>query len=203
MRTGTRSSPARMAHEACGFGWARPSWPQEWFGLGLPAWAEQVVADELVAEGAVGTPLGSGLLLTAPTILAHGSDELKGRLLHPILTGEHTWCQLFSEPGAGSDLAGLTTRLTGRRRVRRQRAEGVEHQRAPCGLRHAARAPTGRRPSTAASVLRAADASAGGRGETVAPDERSRVRSTRCSSPTRGYQRRTSSAPKAMDGRSP
>jgi alkylation response protein AidB-like acyl-CoA dehydrogenase len=91
-------------------GWARPSWPREWFGRDMPSWADQVVADEIADLGAVGTPLGSGLLLAAPTLLAHGSDDLKTRLLHPVLTGEHTWCQLFSEPGAGSDLAGLTTR---------------------------------------------------------------------------------------------
>ena len=48
--------------------------------------------------------------LAAPTILEHGGDELKQRLLRPTVTGEITWCQLFSEPGAGSDLAGLTTR---------------------------------------------------------------------------------------------
>src|SRR5205814_133600 len=48
--------------------------------------------------------------LAAPTMLAHGSDDLKARLLRPLVTGEHTWCQLFSEPGSGSDLAGLTTR---------------------------------------------------------------------------------------------
>ena len=48
--------------------------------------------------------------LAAPTILEHGSHELKRRLLRPIVTGEDTWCQLFSEPGSGSDLAGLTTR---------------------------------------------------------------------------------------------
>ncbi|HEY2815359.1 MAG TPA: acyl-CoA dehydrogenase family protein [Acidimicrobiales bacterium] len=91
-------------------GWARPSWPVEWFGRGLPAWADQVASDELAVAGAIGVPLGSGVLLAAPTLLAHGSDHLKRQLLHPILTGEHTWCQLFSEPGAGSDLAGLTTR---------------------------------------------------------------------------------------------
>jgi alkylation response protein AidB-like acyl-CoA dehydrogenase len=50
------------------------------------------------------------MLLAAPTILQHGSDDLKARLLRPIATGEDTWCQLFSEPGSGSDLAGLTTR---------------------------------------------------------------------------------------------
>ncbi len=48
--------------------------------------------------------------LAAPTILEHGSDELKDRFLRPTVTGELRWCQLFSEPGAGSDLAGLTTR---------------------------------------------------------------------------------------------
>jgi alkylation response protein AidB-like acyl-CoA dehydrogenase len=90
-------------------GWAVPSWPARWHGRDLPAWAEEVVASELLRLGAVGLPVGSGTWLAAPTILAHGSDELRERLLGPILTGEQTWCQLFSEPGAGSDLAGLST----------------------------------------------------------------------------------------------
>ena len=68
------------------------------------------MAAELAAHGAVGTPTGSGMGLAAPTILEHGSDDLKRRLLRPIVTGDHLWCQLFSEPGSGSDLAGLTTR---------------------------------------------------------------------------------------------
>jgi alkylation response protein AidB-like acyl-CoA dehydrogenase len=50
------------------------------------------------------------MTLVAPTVLAHGSEEVQKRLLRPILTGEHKWCQLFSEPGNGSDLAGLTTK---------------------------------------------------------------------------------------------
>jgi alkylation response protein AidB-like acyl-CoA dehydrogenase len=90
-------------------GWAVPSWPQRWHGRGLPAWADELAASELIRLGAVGVPVGSGTWLAAPTILAHGSDELRDRLLAPILTGEQTWCQLFSEPGAGSDLAGLST----------------------------------------------------------------------------------------------
>jgi alkylation response protein AidB-like acyl-CoA dehydrogenase len=90
-------------------GWAVPSWPRRWHGRGLPGWADELVAAELVALGAVGTPVGSGTWLAAPTILAHGPDELRERLLPPILTGAQTWCQLFSEPGAGSDLAGLST----------------------------------------------------------------------------------------------
>ena len=91
-------------------GWAAPTWPVEWHGRGLPAWADAVVADELAAAGAVGPAVGSGTTLAAPTLLAHASDELKRALLEPTLTGEATWCQLFSEPGSGSDLAGLSTR---------------------------------------------------------------------------------------------
>ncbi len=53
---------------------------------------------------------GFGIFLAAPTIAAHADDELKARLLRPLFTGEELWCQLFSEPGAGSDLAGLSTR---------------------------------------------------------------------------------------------
>jgi alkylation response protein AidB-like acyl-CoA dehydrogenase len=68
------------------------------------------VAEEFRAAGAVGTGAGAGVSLAANTILAHGSDELKATYLRPIITGEHKWCQLFSEPGSGSDLAGLTTR---------------------------------------------------------------------------------------------
>jgi len=91
-------------------GWAAPAWPEEFFGRGLPPAAQRVVDEELARAGAVGTPTGVGMGLAAPTILEHGSPELKSRMLRPILTGEHTWCQLFSEPGSGSDLAGLTTR---------------------------------------------------------------------------------------------
>ncbi len=90
-------------------GWAAPSWPRRWHGRGLPAWADELVGSELIRLGAVGVPVGSGTWLAAPTILAHGPDELRDRLLAPTLTGEQTWCQLFSEPGAGSDLGGLST----------------------------------------------------------------------------------------------
>ncbi len=91
-------------------GWACPSWPQEWFGRGLPAWSDGIVHEELSDAGAVGPPVGGGMALAAPTILEHGPDALRARLLRRIITGEDTWCQLFSEPGSGSDLAGLTTR---------------------------------------------------------------------------------------------
>ena len=91
-------------------GWGCPSWPVEWYGRGLPVQFESVVSREFRRAGAVGVPAGGGVGLAGVTILAHGSDELKRRLLRPIVTGEDAWCQLFSEPGSGSDLAGLTTR---------------------------------------------------------------------------------------------
>jgi alkylation response protein AidB-like acyl-CoA dehydrogenase len=89
--------------------WAVPSWPDAWHGRGWPAWTDEVVATELTAQGVVGLPLGSAMGLVAPTLLGHGSDDLRQRFLLPILTGQERWCQLFSEPGSGSDLAGLTT----------------------------------------------------------------------------------------------
>jgi alkylation response protein AidB-like acyl-CoA dehydrogenase len=90
--------------------WAVPSWPERWYGRGLPGWSEDVVADELARCEAVGVPVSLGMGLAAPTLLEHAPDALVDRLLAPILTGEHLWCQLFSEPDAGSDLAGVTTR---------------------------------------------------------------------------------------------
>ena len=91
-------------------GWACPTWPREWGGRALAAAMADVVADELAHAGVPGPPDGVGMHLAAPTILEHGPDDLRRRLLRPTATGELVWCQLFSEPGAGSDLAGLTTR---------------------------------------------------------------------------------------------
>jgi alkylation response protein AidB-like acyl-CoA dehydrogenase len=91
-------------------GWAKPTWPVEWFGKGLPTDLAAIAYAELAKAGAPGPPAGLGSMLAAPTIIAHASDELKRRLVRAILIGDHAWCQLFSEPGAGSDLAGLQAR---------------------------------------------------------------------------------------------
>jgi len=88
-------------------GWAVPSWAPDWYGRGLPAWADRVAHAAIRGAGGVATPLGVGMMLAAPTIHEYADDDLEQQLLRPTLTGEYVWCQLFSEPGAGSDLAGL------------------------------------------------------------------------------------------------
>jgi alkylation response protein AidB-like acyl-CoA dehydrogenase len=91
-------------------GWAVPTWPTEWYGKGLSRPDGVRVVQAISAFGALGAPGGLGTLLAGPTINAHGTDEQKQRYLLDIVTGRTAWCQLFSEPGAGSDLAGLNTR---------------------------------------------------------------------------------------------
>ena len=93
-------------------GWTAPHLPVEQGGRGLGRRAQVVVRAAFVSFGALRPPGGLGLLMAAPTILAQGSPEQCARLVPPILEGRVNWCQLFSEPGAGSDLAGLTTRAT-------------------------------------------------------------------------------------------
>jgi alkylation response protein AidB-like acyl-CoA dehydrogenase len=90
--------------------WAVPTWPESDFGRGLSRGDAGVVAEEIRAAGALGPPGGLGVMLAGPTIVAHGDEEQKRRYLRPIVTGAEAWCQLFSEPGAGSDLAGLQAR---------------------------------------------------------------------------------------------
>ena len=91
-------------------GWAAPDWPQDTFGRGFNPEQTAVVHRTFAQYGAVGAAQMGPRRLAAATILAHGTKDQKERYLPPILTGEHAWCQLFSEPGSGSDLAGLSTR---------------------------------------------------------------------------------------------
>jgi len=91
-------------------GWAVPTWPSAWFGKDLSR-AEGVRVQQAIADfGALPAPGGLGLMLAGPTIVVHGDDDQKARYLKDIVTGQKAWCQLFSEPGAGSDLAGLNSR---------------------------------------------------------------------------------------------
>jgi 3-oxochol-4-en-24-oyl-CoA dehydrogenase len=86
-----------------------PHWPAPW-GLDADPIHQLIVDDELDRAGVrrPSNPIGIGW--AGPTILAHGSDAQRERYLFPLLAGEEVWCQLFSEPGAGSDLASLQTR---------------------------------------------------------------------------------------------
>jgi len=91
-------------------GWAAPSMPVEAGGRGWGRQQSGVVTATMAAHNVVGPPVGLGAMLAAPTIAAHGTQDQVDRLVPPILDGTVAWCQLFSEPGAGSDLAGLQTR---------------------------------------------------------------------------------------------
>ena len=94
-----------------GLAWVH--YPEGLGGLGLSRTLQQVVDAEFAAAGSPGHNAeqnGIGLGMAAPTILAYGSDEQRQRWLRELWTGREVWCQLFSEPGAGSDLASLATR---------------------------------------------------------------------------------------------
>jgi len=91
-------------------GWAQPILPRDAYGRGLSFGDAQAVLRAIERFGALGPPMGLGLQLAAPTIAACGTREQVERFVPDIVTGRAAWCQLFSEPGAGSDLAGLATR---------------------------------------------------------------------------------------------
>jgi alkylation response protein AidB-like acyl-CoA dehydrogenase len=90
-------------------GWAGLAWPVEHGGRALPPALLAVWAEELGAAGAPPPVNLLGEAIVGPAILAHGTEAQRNRFLPPILTGDALWCQLFSEPGAGSDLAAVAT----------------------------------------------------------------------------------------------
>ncbi|HEV2998482.1 MAG TPA: acyl-CoA dehydrogenase family protein, partial [Solirubrobacteraceae bacterium] len=91
-------------------GWAAPHWPVEYGGRGATL-TESAIYFEEIGRARVPLPANTlGLLLGGPTLMVWGTDEQKERFLAPILSAEEIWCQGFSEPEAGSDLASLKTR---------------------------------------------------------------------------------------------
>ncbi len=90
-------------------GWIAPAWPKEYGGAGLSV-MEQFIMNEEFAENRVPPVGGMGTSMVGPTIITHGSEDQKKEHLSRILSGEVQWCQGFSEPGSGSDLASLQTR---------------------------------------------------------------------------------------------
>ena len=92
-------------------GWAAISWPAEYGGRGASPMEQLLYAEEYARLKAPSLlPMGVGIPLVGPTLIHHGTEEQKRRFLPKILSGEELWCQGFSEPNAGSDLAGLKTR---------------------------------------------------------------------------------------------
>jgi alkylation response protein AidB-like acyl-CoA dehydrogenase len=97
----------RGAQYDLGLAWVH--FPEGWGGLGLPPKSQTIVERRLREAGAKSPDarVFFGLTMAGPTVVTHGDDALRSRLLRRMFTGEDAWCQLFSEPGAGSDLAGL------------------------------------------------------------------------------------------------
>lgn len=91
-------------------GWAGLMWPEAYGGRGLTSTHATIFAEEQAHFGVTTNAFMVAIGMVGPTLIAHGSEAQKERLLGSMLRGEHLWCQLFSEPGAGSDLANLTTR---------------------------------------------------------------------------------------------
>jgi alkylation response protein AidB-like acyl-CoA dehydrogenase len=91
--------------------YAAPLWPKEYGGMSGDVWMQQVIRSELTRYRLPTVSVNLlGIGLAGPTIVEHGTEEQKQRYLRKILSGEEIWCQLFSEPGSGSDLASLSTR---------------------------------------------------------------------------------------------
>ena len=117
---------------------AAVTWPAEYGGAGLGPLHQVVVNQEIGRAGVPGIFDIIGVGMLGPTLIAHGSEEQKQRHLGPMLTADEVWCQLFSEPAAGSDLAGIQTRAEqqddGSWRVSGQKVWTTNAQHAAFGL---------------------------------------------------------------------
>jgi acyl-CoA dehydrogenase len=96
--------------KAAADGWAGVGWPEEYGGRGATLIEQVIYSQEAGAYEVPDSVFAIGVQLGGPTVIAHGTEEQKTRWLPRLLSGEEIWCQLFSEPGAGSDLAALRTR---------------------------------------------------------------------------------------------
>ena len=107
----TESADAKLWRERIGAkGWGVPTWPKQYGGGGLSRAEARVLAEEMAAIGARNPVGGMGVSMFGPTLLEYGTEEQKRKHIPGIASGEVWWCQGYSEPGAGSDLASLQTR---------------------------------------------------------------------------------------------
>ena len=110
-----RGASARLAHARAwaatlaDHGFAGPAWPRRWGGMELSLEQQLIYHDEISRAGVPSHPSPTSFIV-APTLIVHGTDVQRERYLRPLLRADEIWCQGFSEPGAGSDLAALTTR---------------------------------------------------------------------------------------------
>ena len=89
-------------------GWLCPGWPKQYGGMGLSAGKQIIMVEEFERHGVARTN-DHGIIMVGPLLIAHGTEAQKAEFLPKVLSGEHLWCQGYSEPGAGSDLAALRT----------------------------------------------------------------------------------------------
>ncbi|MGE3848817.1 MAG: acyl-CoA dehydrogenase [Gammaproteobacteria bacterium] len=112
-----RNPPARLRWAECrdwyarlhARGWAAPGWPRQWGGMGLNADKLLIFTEERERHGVARTP-DQGIIMIGPVLMRYGSEAQQAFYLPRALSGEHIWCQGYSEPNAGSDLASLRTR---------------------------------------------------------------------------------------------
>jgi alkylation response protein AidB-like acyl-CoA dehydrogenase len=106
-----RAEDAKKWRQAMGAkGWGTPKWPKQYGGGGLSAAQTRILQQEMGKAGAYNPIGGMGVMMFGPTLLEYGNEEQKNRHIPKICTGEIQWCQGYSEPGSGSDLASLSTR---------------------------------------------------------------------------------------------
>ena len=161
-----------------GAGLAAVTWPAEYGGQGLGPLHQVVVNQEIGRAGVPGLFDVIGVGMLGPTLIAHGTEDQKQRHLGPMLAGEDVWCQLFSEPAAGSDLAGIQARAKrqddGSWTVSGQKVWTTNAQHAAYGLL-LARTDPGVPKHRGPDDVRAADGRRGRQRAPAAPDLRRRA----------------------------
>jgi alkylation response protein AidB-like acyl-CoA dehydrogenase len=111
MSVETPTGDAKLWKERIGAkGWGTPTWPKEYGGGGLTPAEARILQQEMAKIGARNPIGGMGVMMFGPTLLEYGNEAQKQRHIPPIVRGEIRWCQGYSEPGAGSDLAALQTK---------------------------------------------------------------------------------------------